>query len=151
MTGEPAPLVVRRFGLSSPEFQNFATDKWKLLFLASLAIVIYVPAAFLTDVPFAVVASAMGGALPILWLTAPAHVALDSAAVSTVKDRLERSRFVPDFRKERWTPPLPKWLRWRDAVVILERSGTGWRARGPINFLKILSTDLTYRTATRPN
>ena len=93
MTGNSAPVVVRRFGLSSPDFQNFATDKWKLLFLAALAVVIYVPAAFLTDVPLAVVVSAMGGALPVLWLTAPAHVALDSAAVSN-GERSPRSKQV---------------------------------------------------------
>jgi hypothetical protein len=122
------------------------SDWRKAVVLVAATIVVgAVAAAFRPEYPIYVM-SGFGGGLAMLRFSDTAQLLCGSDAVHMLRLRLERSRFRKSVAPERWTPPLPRYLRWEDAFVEIEKVDSAadarYRVSGPYSYLIRLSRGL---------
>jgi hypothetical protein len=95
-------------------------------------------AAFRPEYPIYVVSGFFGG-LCMLRFTDGAQLISGPEDLQLIRERLRRSGFQHAGNPERWLPPLPAYLRWRDAFVQIEEvsagSGLLCRVTGPYSYL----------------
>lgn len=145
MTEEQTGITFERKGLSG--WIRLFSDSYKAaVLLAATFIVGLIASSYRPEYPIYVTSGFLGGLL-MLRYTDAARLISGPTVRDLIRKRLDQSGFKQtDSVPERWTPPLPRFLRWRDAVVEIQdisgEDGPKYRITGPYSYLARLSRGL---------
>jgi hypothetical protein len=144
---EISPLAFRRRGLLA--WILLLADPYKCVtLLVSLFAVGLVMSQLGPEYPLFLMSGLIGG-LVVLRYTDTAELLATANGCELIEKRLVRSGFTKtgtSSTSETWIPPLPKLLRWRDAIVTIERKteeqSFDYKITGPYSYLARLSRGL---------
>lgn len=131
----------------SVKFQRPGLNGWLLMLfdwhktavlIVAVSVVAVGTASLGSEYPIYVLSGLFGG-LVMLRFSDAAQVLLAPDECAMVRERLSRSKFVRSSRPEQWTPSLPSFLLWNDAVVQIDELPSHgdqlYRVTGPYSYL----------------
>jgi hypothetical protein len=116
---------------------------WEIGFIFLISVIAYLGLGFLdVDNRLIVTLGGLAGAWVVLIWSAPSNMVTSSDGVREIERALTEMEYV---RTEcGWTPPLPRFLRWRhNRLELFELADSSFLVRGPRNLLLHLQDVIT--------
>lgn len=82
------------------------------------------------------------GATGVLFTTAPGVLSGPGSARLRVETCLRRWNFQPVGGRDRWTAPIPGWLKWSNSNICIRQADDQLEVTGPLSTLHFLARTL---------